>query len=83
MILPDYYDPIKFRIGQNVFKKNIFTMMIAKLSGLLLLLTVPSILDILKFTRQSGNPCAAFRRYAATILHTCIWYKNSPDEDSE
>ncbi|CAD6240893.1 GSCOCG00008982001-RA-CDS [Cotesia congregata] len=83
MTLPEYYDPVKFRLGQNVFRKNIFTMMIAKLSGLLLLLTVPSILDILKFTKQSGNPCTAFRRYAATILHTCIWYKNSPDEDSE
>ncbi|KAK0092167.1 hypothetical protein PV326_002050 [Microctonus aethiopoides] len=83
MALPEYYDPMKFRCGQNVFKNNIFTMMIAKLSGLLLLLAIPSILKILKFTKQSGTPCASFRRYASTILHTCIWYKNSPDQDIE
>ncbi|XP_063985542.1 uncharacterized protein LOC135166832 isoform X2 [Diachasmimorpha longicaudata] len=77
--LPDYFDDEKFRLGQEVFAKNIFTMMIAKLSGLLVLLAVPSILDVLRFTKQSGTPCAAFRRYAATILHTCIWYKSIPN----
>ncbi|XP_015119988.1 uncharacterized protein LOC107043162 [Diachasma alloeum] len=79
--VPDYFDDEKFRLGQEVFEKNIFTMMIAKLSGLLVLLAVPSILDILRFTKQSGTPCAAFRRYAATILHTCIWYKSIPNRN--
>ncbi|XP_034938705.1 uncharacterized protein [Chelonus insularis] len=81
--LPEYYDPIKFRTGQDVFRNNFFTMMVAKLSGLLILLAVPSVLAILKFTKQSGTPCTAFRRYASTILHTCIWYKNPADETSE
>lgn len=79
--VPDYFDEEKFRLGQEVFEKNIFTMMIAKLSGLLVLLAVPSVLDILRFTKQSGTPCMAFRRYAATILHTCIWYKSVPNQD--
>lgn len=81
MKLPDYFDPVKFRRGQRVFEKNIFTMMIAKLSGLLMLLAVPSIVNIIKFTKQSGTPCTAFRRYAATIIHTCIWYNKSPNQD--
>ncbi|XP_011312879.1 uncharacterized protein [Fopius arisanus] len=81
--VPDYFDEKKFQLGQDVFKKNIFTMMIAKLSGLLVLLAVPSVLDILCFTKQSGTPCAAFRRYAATILHTCIWYRSIPNQDVE
>ncbi|XP_043273180.1 uncharacterized protein [Venturia canescens] len=81
--LPSYYDPLKFQLGQRVFDSNVFTMMIGKLAGLLTLLAVPSILAILKFTKQSGTPCTAFRRYASTILHTCVWYKNSPEQRVE
>ncbi|XP_012254729.2 uncharacterized protein LOC105685326 [Athalia rosae] len=81
--LPPYYDAEKFRVGQSVFRNNVFTMMVAKLAGLLTLLAIPSILDVLIFTKQSGTPCNAFRRYAATILHTVIWYQKVPDEASK
>ncbi|XP_015588251.1 uncharacterized protein LOC107264473 [Cephus cinctus] len=80
--LPSYYDPRKFALGQKAFRDNVFTMMIAKLAGLLILLAVPSILNVLKYTKQSGTPCTAFRRYVSTILHTFIWYEKSPDKDS-
>ncbi|XP_011503612.1 PREDICTED: uncharacterized protein LOC105366763 [Ceratosolen solmsi marchali] len=81
--LPDYFDPKMFRLGQLIFQNNIFTMMIAKLSGLLTLLAVPSILDILIFTKQSGTPCTAFRRYVSTILHTFVWYDKDPLKQAE
>ncbi|OXU29678.1 hypothetical protein TSAR_007864 [Trichomalopsis sarcophagae] len=81
--LPDYYDPDKFRLGQRAFFNNVFTMMIAKLSGLLTLLAVPSILEILMFTKQSGTPCTAFRRYVSTILHTFVWYEKTPGKQLE
>lgn len=81
--LPDYYDPEKFRLGQQAFFNNVFTMMIAKLSGLLTLLAVPSILEILMFTKQSGTPCTAFRRYVSTILHTFVWYEKEPGRQLE
>ncbi|XP_043475103.1 uncharacterized protein LOC122506822 [Leptopilina heterotoma] len=81
--LPPYYDAKKFKFAQICFHNNLFTMMIAKLSGLLTLLAIPSILDILIFTKQSGTPCAAFRRYFSTILHTFIWYEKDPLEAKE
>ena len=82
--MPDFFDERKFRLGQDIFRNNVFTMMVAKLSGLLTLLSIPSILDILIFTRQSGTPCTAFRRYASTVLHTFVWYEHEPTKpDSE
>lgn len=81
--LPPYYDAKKFKLAQISFHNNLFTMMIAKLSGLLTLLAVPSILDILIFTKQSGTPCTAFRRYFSTILHTFIWYEKEPLKEEE
>ncbi|XP_026670854.1 uncharacterized protein LOC108626780 isoform X1 [Ceratina calcarata] len=72
--LPSFYDEEKFHLGQQMFYNNTFTMMIAKLSGLLSLFAVPSMKDVLVFTRQSGTPCAAFHRYVSTILHTWVWY---------
>ncbi|XP_058799706.1 uncharacterized protein LOC131669095 [Phymastichus coffea] len=81
--LPDYYDARKFRLGQQAFYNNVFVMMIAKLSGLLTLLAVPSILEILVFTKQSGTPCTAFRRYVSTILHTFVWYEKEPQKQHE
>ncbi|KAJ8670246.1 hypothetical protein QAD02_001505 [Eretmocerus hayati] len=81
--LPEFYDAEKFRMGQQAFYNNVFAMMIAKLSGLLALLAVPSILEILMFTKQSGTPCTAFRRYASTILHTFVWYEKEPGRQAE
>ena len=71
----------KFKLGQQAFYNNVFAMMIAKLSGLLALLAIPSILDILIFTKQSGTPCTAFRRYVSTILHTFVWYEKQPESN--
>ena len=81
--LPSYYDPQKFKLAQITFYNNVFTMMIAKLSGLLTLLSVPSILEILIFTKQSGTPCTAFRRYVSTILHTFVWYEKEPQKQEK
>ncbi|XP_051153227.1 uncharacterized protein LOC127276667 isoform X2 [Leptopilina boulardi] len=44
------------------------------LMGLIDVLSIPSILKVLVFTKQSGTPCDAFRRYAMTILHTHYIY---------
>ncbi|XP_076762238.1 uncharacterized protein LOC143430122 isoform X2 [Xylocopa sonorina] len=80
---PPFFDEKKFYLGQRMFCNNTFTMMIAKLCGLLSLLAVPSIKDVLMFTRQSGTPCAAFRRYVSTIFHTWVWYEKKPDVEKE
>ncbi|XP_029048214.1 LOW QUALITY PROTEIN: uncharacterized protein LOC114878496 [Osmia bicornis bicornis] len=72
--LPPFFDEKKFLLGQRMFYNNPFTMMIAKLCGLVILFAIPSIKDVLLFTRQSSTQCAAFRRYVSTILHTWTWY---------
>ncbi|XP_039315507.1 uncharacterized protein LOC105203925 isoform X2 [Solenopsis invicta] len=77
--LPSFYDEKKFRLGQQAFYNNIFSMMIAKLCGLLSLLAIPSILNVLVFTKKSGTACLAYKRYAETILHTQIWLEKDPN----
>lgn len=76
--LPSFYDEKKFRLGQQAFYNNIFSMMIAKLSGLVSLLAISTILNVVMFTKKSGTPCLAYRRYASTILHTIVWHKKNP-----
>ncbi|KAK2580307.1 hypothetical protein KPH14_012546 [Odynerus spinipes] len=81
--LPSFYDPERFRLGQQAFYNNVFVMMVAKLSGLMTLLSVPTILDVIMFTQQSNTTCAAFRRYVQTILHMFVWYKKEPEKQKE
>ncbi|XP_015178275.1 PREDICTED: uncharacterized protein LOC107067353 [Polistes dominula] len=81
--LPSYYDPDKFYLGQQTFYNNIFTMMISKFSGLITLITIPSILNILDFTKHQSTPCMAYKRYISTILHMCVWYKKDPLKQKE
>ncbi|KAL0124551.1 hypothetical protein PUN28_006416 [Cardiocondyla obscurior] len=77
--LPSFYDERKFRLGQQAFYNNVFSMMIAKLCGLVSLLSISTILDVVMFTKKSGTPCLAYRRYAETILHTFVWHEKDPN----
>jgi hypothetical protein len=47
---------------------------VAKLCGLLTVLTIPSILRVLMLSRQSSEPVKAFRRYVVTLTHMLEWY---------
>lgn len=78
--LPPFYEEKKFQLGQQAFYNNVFSMMIAKLSGLVSLLAISTILDVVMFTKNSGTPCLAYRRYAETILHTFIWHEKNPND---
>lgn len=51
-------------------------MLLGKLLGLVTLLSTPSILKILIFTKMSSEPMTSYKRYMATVFHTCVWYKN-------
>lgn len=50
-------------------------MFAGKLSGLLAVLAVPSILKILVHTKASSAPLTAYRRYLQTVFHTMTWYE--------
>ncbi|KAF0759981.1 DUF2236 domain-containing protein, partial [Aphis craccivora] len=62
-------------IGQNYFYSNFYSMFASNLIGLILVLTVPTILDVLVFTNKSSDPYSAFRRYLDTIRHMLRWYR--------
>jgi hypothetical protein len=72
--LPAWFDWDKFRRGQQYFHKNYFALFVAKLCGLLTILTIPSIVRVLMMTRQSSEPVTAFRRYVVTLTHMLEWY---------
>ncbi len=62
--------------AQKFFNNNIFAMFAGKLIGLISVLAIPSILNILDYTKESGTSMKAYRRYLATIYHTVTWYKD-------
>ncbi|XP_033220422.1 uncharacterized protein LOC117175023 isoform X2 [Belonocnema kinseyi] len=68
--LPAWYDADLFKKAQAYYNSHILGFTIAQLMGLIDVLAVPSILKVLIFTKKSGIPCTAFKRYAMTVLHT-------------
>lgn len=72
--LPPWYNDEKYKRAQRYFKQNFFAMFVAKLCGLLVILAVPSILNVLVYTKQSSTAVTAYRRYIGTIMHTLNWY---------
>ncbi|KAI5706142.1 hypothetical protein M8J75_005289 [Diaphorina citri] len=74
---PPWFDEKKFKRGQAYFHDNYFAMFVAKLSGLVVILAVPSILKVLIMTGKSAEPVTAFKRYLDTILHMLQWYNGN------
>ncbi|XP_055539957.1 uncharacterized protein LOC129726839 isoform X2 [Wyeomyia smithii] len=72
--LPPWYDEAKFKRGQKFFKDNIAAGFLSSLCGLLVVFAIPSILEVLMFTRRSSTTVTAYKRYVLTILHTLNLY---------
>ncbi|CAH0762355.1 unnamed protein product [Bemisia tabaci] len=72
--LPPWYDPQKFKKGQEFFHQNYFALFVSKLAGLIVVLAIASILRVLKMSRKSGDKITAYKRYMATIHHMLMWY---------
>nr|CAD7267492.1 unnamed protein product [Timema shepardi] len=73
--LPPWFDQKKFKRGQQFFHQNYYALFVSKLSGLLTILVIPSILRVLVLTKQSGEPLTAFKRYLSTLSHMLDWYE--------
>lgn len=69
--------------GQQYFHTHIFAMFIAKFSGLITILAIPTIRNVLMYTKMSGEPLTAYRRYLATVFHMYVWYKSDFKPGSE
>lgn len=62
--------------AQQYFRDNFFTMVNGKTAGLLGILAIPSILNVLIYTKASSVPQTAYRRYVETILHVLTWFED-------
>ncbi|KAL1512480.1 hypothetical protein ABEB36_002065 [Hypothenemus hampei] len=75
--LPSFYDEELFKRGQEFYHRNIFALFGAKIFGLVSVLSIPSILRILTFTKMSEDRYSSYKRYVATVLHMNIWYESN------
>ncbi|XP_014256754.1 uncharacterized protein LOC106670710 [Cimex lectularius] len=75
-LLPPWYDHELVLRGQDYFSCNLFNMFVVKLSGLLSLLSIPSILEVLRLTNKSYTPLLAYKRYLQTINQMLTWYQS-------
>lgn len=66
---------IKIR-AQAFYKRNAYAITLSVLYGLIAVMAVPSVLNVLMFTKKSSTPSTAYRRYLLTILHFTIWYRD-------
>lgn len=81
--LPPYYNEASFKQGQQFFRRNIFAMLVSKLMGLVSILSIPSILRVLQFTKMSSEDLSAYKRYMATLLHMKVWYEHDFEPSSD
>ena len=60
-------------VGREFFAHNRLSLFTCALSGLLVLMYVPSILKVLVATGKSKDPLLSFRRYLSTLNHMLDW----------
>lgn len=66
-----------------MIQRNIFALMGAIYFGLICILAVPSILNVLIHTKKSSSVVTAYRRYAQTIFHSLLWFREDIKENSK
>lgn len=67
--LPDWYNEKLFKEGQNYYKRNMLLGELSYIMGLISILAIPTIREVIEFTKQSNTPCAAFKRHLGAQLH--------------
>lgn len=72
--LPVWYDEAKFKHAQDFYRRNANAVGAGMLYGAVALMALPSILNVLMFTKRSSSVLTAYRRYMATILYFVRWY---------
>ncbi|XP_074037258.1 uncharacterized protein [Leptinotarsa decemlineata] len=80
--LPDFYNEIMFKKGQEFFHKNITGVFLGCYLALFAGFSQP-FAKILLMTNKSSTPMTAYKRYSATILHMCTWYDSDFEPGSK
>ncbi|XP_026674625.1 uncharacterized protein LOC108631410 isoform X3 [Ceratina calcarata] len=68
--LPEWFDERLFKIGQTYYMNNLLALGTANLAGLIAILSVPSLLEILVYTKNNSTLCLSYRRFIQTLLLT-------------
>ncbi|XP_050531507.1 uncharacterized protein LOC126900093 [Daktulosphaira vitifoliae] len=71
---PEWFDEELFKRGQKWYIDNLYTVFITNLIGLLLVLSIPTVCDVVVLTNKSNTPCKAYKRYFDTLRHSLNWY---------
>ncbi|XP_029166999.1 uncharacterized protein LOC114937629 [Nylanderia fulva] len=66
---PDWYNEKLFKKGQNYYKQNMLLGELTYILGLISILSIPTIRQVVKLTKQSSTPCLAFKRHLGSQLH--------------
>ncbi|XP_011165512.1 uncharacterized protein LOC105199900 isoform X2 [Solenopsis invicta] len=81
--LPHWYDEKLYKKAQDIYKQNKLSIIASSTVGLILVLTVNTILKILVCTGRSNTSCSAFKRYIETVLHVnALFMSDINDADS-
>ncbi|XP_044020563.1 uncharacterized protein LOC122860707 isoform X2 [Aphidius gifuensis] len=67
--LPEWYNEELFKAGQCYYRRNLLSMAVVSILGVLSVIIIPTILRVLVWTKKSGTTCTAFKRYLETIIH--------------
>lgn len=82
MKLPPWFDPVKNEKGQLFAFKNIYSYLSASTTALLMIVSVPSILRVLRSTKKSSTVASAYRRFKMNGFHAQIWGSGPFHEDT-
>lgn len=72
---PAWFDENQFNLGREYFINNRLGMLNANLMGLIIVLSLPRPLALVRSTNQSNTAETARQRYVNTIIHTLKWYE--------
>lgn len=75
--LPAWFNLERFNQARKLFRKYFFSLMVAHLSGLLVLVFIRSIYETLSKTGRSKNLLTIFHRYLQTVIHVKKWYEGT------
>ncbi|XP_031832509.1 uncharacterized protein LOC116426939 [Nomia melanderi] len=66
--LPEWFDEKLYKKAQQFYFNNMLAFAVAQTSGLMVILSVPDIIEVLEYTKRSDTVCLSFKRYAETLL---------------
>ncbi|XP_054722524.1 uncharacterized protein LOC129232405 [Uloborus diversus] len=72
---PPWLDRQMFDRARHLFKMYFFSIFFSHLSGLMLIVHLPSMTDTLLSTGHSSSVVSLFRRYLSTLIHIRHWYE--------